>query len=309
MERLKTDEQWVSDGTDIIDSQSEEIRKRLNLKPERSSKDFWFYDDKLRWYLLAISRDRNALETLGNFPRFIVLPKPWHKVFNRIIKDTKFDGHERFCAIATDLQKNRVLLPIQSAKGEPKRVPPEIKQEHFKWAKDAGADGLVGSFHSHPSKSHHSILSIFSTYNSVFSAGDFYGVVNGGPECVKGVIQMNRQLAIVFKSAETHLEENLDYLPQGYKDQVNFTDYWYRSVGWVYDPEEQVVSRMDGKSMSNSEWQNQMWDLNHQIADKHHLAFYRGRTATYSLLGRFHPPSINNEWHDYFVGKVDNPPR
>jgi len=281
----ETGETWRRDDDNL-----EETLYGLTGQTE-SNKDIWFYDNRLKWYLIAIGKDPNSTESLNNFPDMIRLPKSWTRLLKEMVDDTKKDNHERYCSIATDNNNGRILLPLEYVKGAPTCVSGDVISDHKNTLKGLGADKIIGSIHTHPNKSgYRSLLKRFDRlYTGDFSAADLYISAKKDGELVAGVIDLSKEITFVFRTRGTKQEENFNYLPKGYRDQVSFEDYWYRSKNIEVDYEKRTATYLNNHNCSRDEFIDLRWDVNYEIAKKHNLAIYRGKLDT--NLVRFYPPS------------------
>jgi len=283
------------------------LHTSLRVSPVNSNRDSWQYSDRLKWYLLSLGNGDISLEDVGGYPVSMRFPKYWNDTLNEMVENTRKDKHEWFCVVGVDRLNQRVLIPRRVAQGGLKMISHNLHKEQVDLAKEAGADMIIGSFHTHPSRhEYRGLIKRFFLANSLLSAHDFYALLVHDEEVFSGAVQTNKQDALIFKSRQTKVEKDMTYLPPGYRDQNSFADYWYRTLGYKYNPEEQTTERVDKKSVSTDEWNDAMWEVNLAISRKHHLAIYRGNVGF--GLGRFYPPSTNSQYDDFLKGKTSKVP-
>src|SRR3989344_519830 len=113
--------------------------------------DTWNYS-LFKDYLLALSRGKDFILPLEQYPREIELSQEWHKILNSMRDRTAKTRVEHVALIATSKRMRSILLPSTPASGwSSHHVHPLATQIQITRARlDPRIDGYIGLFHSHP---------------------------------------------------------------------------------------------------------------------------------------------------------------
>lgn len=258
----------------------------------KSNNRIWYYHDRLRYYLLALGKDSNALEPLINYPDAMDLPNPWTTLFKEMAAETALNGNELYTLIGSN-KTGDILLPLSKhvAQGDSEMVHSGTIRKYKAWAREQGMENIIGDFHTHPKIRGYGLLRMFSL-TSAFSAGDMYSLVIPDYLFFMGVIHTNRHITAGFRTRDTRHEQELSYLPRGYRDQNSFEDFWYRKFGMKIDFTNRTATFLDGKRHRHDEYLDKFWEVNMAIAEKHYIALYRGSlTAPHHIYRKYPNPT------------------
>lgn len=264
------------------------IKKFLKLKiPSKPSSETilqpsvgWNYD-VYREYLLALSRSREFLLPIEEYPSRIELSDSWHAVLNQI----RVNLHEGWALIGYQSEQRRLILPKAAEKGLSHSVPYEVMAAGLEKAKSkAGITDLVGDIHSHPRPSNDLSWYIPSEETSEgegsFSLGDLYGFLydltqqrpSDTKRAVMFVAEGNENIAVFATRRSLGLVRN-NFLGNTYE---NFAKQWYEKYGWGFKGSKQA-SQGGGELIEPLRTDApKVWQVNKGVAFHYQLALYRG---------------------------------
>lgn len=225
----------------------------------------------LREYLLGLTRSREFLVSILDYPRQIGLSQGWHDTLDQIRKDS-VDGIERLALVGFKEDRRAIYLPTIGVKGLPDHVPSAIISREIQRARvKAGITGLIGDIHSHPRSLIESIWGNTSDQQNTagFSAGDLYRMVSPGEFLPMMVVVEGNGNIVAFKtkeSTDTGLDRNV-------LTQEGFEKYWYEKNGFRYLGRVEKYGAERAVPISPNA---NGWNVNLGIAERHKLVLYRG---------------------------------
>lgn len=242
------------------------------FKPKENSS--WQYP-YFREYLLALTRGKDFLLPINQYPNKIQLSNQWHETLDRMRRDT-LDGKEKWSLIGFKDDRRSLWLPTAPVTGEASFVGWEHMSKQIDRAKEKeGITELLGDIHTHPSWYEKKIWGPFKKRNSNvarFSAADLYTILLPSRyRPIIGVVEGNDNL-FAFRTRSTRTIAPWQYP----NNQDEFERYWYTRGGFVYkgSVREYGADRAVPISADASGWK-----VNTLIADHHDLVFYRGQSG------------------------------
>ena len=253
------------------------------VKPEKSDLPRnWDYSH-FREYLLALTRGKNFLLPVGQYPDSIQLNGGWDEALKKMRKDT-IDGYERWALVGFKEDRRSLYLPTIAARGLPDHVPGKLQMEEIDKARvKAGIIGFVGDIHSHPKDLVEEIwfraftdldeLVGWDLDRAIFSAGDLYRIVVPDSDILMMGLVEGQENLFAFRTREsTDLGVSRDALPQ-----EAFEKYWYERNGFRYLGS---VKEYGAKRVQAITPTADRWVVNTEIAERHKLVLYRGSSGT-----------------------------
>lgn len=236
-----------------------------------------------REYLLSLTRGKDFLLPVDQYPNAIELSNDWHEVLDKMRTDSR-DGHERWALIGYKEDRRGIYLPTIAAKGLPDHVPAEVMLEERDRAKvKAGITGLLGDLHSHPKglvkdiwgASFEDLFDELFKEDSeiaIFSAGDLYCmVIPGSFNLMRGVVQ-GRENLFAFRTRES---TDLG-ISQNVFRQDAFEKYWYEKNRFRYLGN---VKNFGVRRIQALTSHADPWNVNTGIAERHKLVLYKGSSG------------------------------
>jgi hypothetical protein len=253
------------------------MERGAKIKPEKRSFDYVWKYTHFREYLLALARDESFLETIDNYPNRLELSADWHKLLNKMRRESE-DLVERYSVVGVDKDGRRLVLQAIPAVGEPRQVSPTTQEAQKEKAKrQAGVDVFLGDIHSHAEKLSWEYGLSRGEYNhtAAFSAGDCYCMVGKNTQLVLGLVQGNENL-FAFRTRESKAEDKLDYLRFKVNKGLSFNKYWYGKSGIIFRKDNKIEKRSVGDGELRI-YGSDLRKVNFDIASKHKLILYKGR--------------------------------
>jgi hypothetical protein len=239
----------------------------------------WNYDN-YREYVLALTRGRDYLLPIDEYPSRIDLSEPWHKLFN----DMRPIQHETWALIGYEEGQRRLVLPTVAEKGLSHSVPERVMFAGLEKARvKAGVTNLVGDIHLHPRDFRNASWDIPSVATSsgsaAFSLGDIYGFLHNltyqrpadRNRLIMGVVEGNENIFAFATRKSLELVRN--HFTGGYGD---FAKHWYEKYGWEFqgsDPESQGGGEAARPVKTDAP---KLWQVNKAVAYHYQIALYRG---------------------------------
>jgi hypothetical protein len=241
----------------------------------------WDYET-YREYLLALSRGREFLLPIEEYPQRIELSQPWHEAFNGIRANPK----EGWFLVGYEEGQRRLVLPRIAENGLSHSVPARAMMAGLEKARvKAGITDMVGDVHSHPRPltdvRWHIPTGVTSDGAGAFSLGDLYGLLYYLNE--QRPADPKRSLMFVAEGNENiaafATRGSLKMVKNDFSGSYeNFASQWYGRYGWrfvergpeaVGGGEYAVPIRSDAPKI---------WQINKGVAHHYQLALYRGFT-------------------------------
>lgn len=256
---------------EIIDSLVGRFWKREKPAPisevlgGRSTQKVWTYGYFID-YLTALTRGRNFLLSLDQYPDLIQLSQANHETLEDLRRRTALHGREYYNIIGFSEIMGSIGSLGKPSRGERGRVPADVLQSTYAYASTIGVDKVIGDIHTHPHASH-----------LAFSLGDLYRMVyKGSVDFVHAIVGRDENL-FVFKTRES----TTIGLAQEVLSQENFCRYWYENNGYKFNG----ISK-NGEDATISANDMSIWGLNLKVAKRHNLVLYSG-DATVDLVKVF----------------------
>lgn len=232
----------------------------------------WDYN-AFREYVIALTKGRDFLLPIEEYPSRIDLSTPWHEVFNQI----RPNSYEGWVLFGYQAGQRRLILPKVAEKGLNHSVPHQIMLAGLERARaKAGISDLVGDAHSHP-KSRGQVNNPPPTEDAKFSLGDLYGFLydltqqrpSDPNRSMMFVVEGNMTIAAFATRRSLELVRN--NLSGGYED---FAKHWYGKYGWTFKGRE---SEGGGELAEPARPDApRIWQINKAVAFHYQLALYRG---------------------------------
>lgn len=251
---------------------------KLTPEPPRTIPG-WNYE-VYREYLLALSRGREFLLPIEEYPSRIDLSGPWHEVFNQI----RAGSHEGWALLGYEAGQRRLILPRVAEKGLSHSVPHEVMSAGLAKARTkAGITDLVGDAHSHPRPytdlSWHIPSVETSAGEAAFSLGDLYGFLYDlrmqrpadSKRSVMFVAEGNENISAFVTRRSLELVRNNF---TGTYEQ--FAKQWYGRYGWNFKgskPASEGGGELAEPARADAP---KVWQINKGVAYHYQLALYRG---------------------------------
>lgn len=231
-------------------------------------------------YILALSRGREFLLPIEEYPSRMDLSQSWHETFNQM----RSDSGEMWALIGYEAGQRRLVLPRVAEKGLSHSVPYEVMTAGLEKARGkAGISDLVGDIHSHPrpftSSCWHIPSELTSEGSGAFSVRDIYGLLYkishqrpaDNNKSIMIVVEGNENIAAFATRRSLELTRN--YFNDTYD---TFAKNWYEKYGWEFKGA-RPASRGGGE-MANRVKDDaaEIWQINRGIAYQYQLALYRG---------------------------------
>jgi hypothetical protein len=260
---------------EFIDSIRRGIGKTEKTTQVRPDIALWDYET-FREYLLALTKGREYLSSIGEHPLRFDLSKSWHDVLNSMRDSSK----ERWALIGYEEGQRRLILPSVPEVGLSRCVPLETIELAFtKARKKAGITDTIGEIHSHPMRYKRPSLLYYlepTASKGCFSLGDMcrllVGIENQRPVdknvFVAFVVDGDETLAM-FASRET-LKLVRNDPPESYE---SFAKQWYGRFEWQYEKTSQDAGEQATPTSSKA---TDIWSINRAIAKHYQIALYRG---------------------------------
>ena len=260
--------------TGIVDS----VKKWIKGPDRPTIPAGWSYET-FREYALAISRGRDYLLPIEEYPSRLELNGLWHETFNQIRPKT----YESWALIGYEEGQRRLVLPTVAEKGLSHSVPYEVMIVGINKAKSkAGITDFIGDIHSHPREhtdpSWHVPSIETSEGNGAFSLGDLYGLLRSLSEqrpsdtrrsCMF-VTEGNENIT-AFATRRT-LERVRNSFSGSYEE---FAQKWYKRYKWDFKGMSLTTGEVADPTEHNSP---KLWAINKGVAYHYQLALYRGFT-------------------------------
>ncbi|MBE0649914.1 MAG: hypothetical protein IH595_03635 [Bacteroidales bacterium] len=231
----------------------EESGGLIREQPQR-----WDYETRFREYALLLGRKgKDGLESINKYPEKIELNSVWHQALDRMRGETKGDGHERYGLISYDENAREFCFPEISTKGEPDSVPVQVISDEVERAKDElKITSVVGEIHTHP-------------IERPFSDNDLLRLLDdlGKPSLLMSGLTTDKLNIFAFRTRETIPINKFSNVTKEYLRF--FETYWRKRAGFKLSKDS---SEIVGESLFSN-----MWKMNFGIAEKHHLALYKGK--------------------------------
>lgn len=252
------------------------------LDPEPSpSISGWDYET-FREYLLALSRSREFLSPIEEYPSRIDLSEPWHEVFNQI----RVNDFEGWALVGYEIGQRRLVLPIVAEKGLSHRVPNAVRVAGLEKARvKAHISDLVADIHSHPRSATDSSWFIPTVLTSegvgAFSLADLYGLLNDLSKNKNRPSDPKRSLMFVAEGNENiaafGTRRSLEIIRRDFPDSYKqFAEKWYGKYGWKFigsNPSSQGGGELAEQVRVDA---SKLWQINKGVANTYQLALYRG---------------------------------
>lgn len=233
--------------------------------------------EMFREYLLALSRGREFLLPVEEYPSRIELSPPWHEAFNQI----RPNSYEGWILIGFQEGQRRLILPRVAEKGLSHLVPAEVMAVGLEKARTkAGITDLVGDVHSHPRDFRHASWHIPSGVTSegegTFSLADLYGLLyalgqqrpSDTRRSIMFVVEGNENI-VAFAS-----RRSLELVRSNFSGSYeSFAKEWYEKYGWTFKEMGQASGEMAKPARPDA---SKVWAINKAIAHSYQLALYRG---------------------------------
>ncbi len=240
----------------------------------------WNYET-YREYLLAISRGRDYLLPIEDYPSQIELSSVWHDSFNQI-RDLP---HEGWVLIGYQDGQRRLVMPRVAEKGLSHSVPSEVMSAGINRAiLKAGISDYVGDIHSHPRG-----LTRLGN-DSAFSVGDIYGLLDSLSEQRpsdprrSGIFVAEGNENIAAFGTRGSLERVRNSPLGSYED---FATKWYSRYQWTFISTSPTTGEIAEATTPHSP---KIWTINKGIAHHYQLSLYKGLANGFLL--RDHPARI-----------------
>ncbi len=239
----------------------------------------WDYE-MFREYLLALSRGKEFLLPIEEYPSKIELSRPWHEVFNQI-RQVPTEG---WALVGFQAGQRRLILPRIAEKGISHSVPYEVMSAGIDKAKTRGGiTDLVGDIHSHPKDFRDPSWHIPSIETSEglgsFSLSDLYGLLyslgqqrpSDTRRSLMLVTEGNENIAAFATRRSLEVVRNTDL-----GSYEKFAAKWYEKYGWRFKgirTDSQGGGELAEQVRADAP---KLWQINKGIAYHYQLALYRG---------------------------------
>lgn len=240
------------------------IKKRL-VKDTSPKPPGWDYET-FREYTLAISRSRDYLLPIEEYPHSFDLSFLWHKTLNQM----RHKSFESWALIGYQDGQRNLIIPTVAEKGLTGSVPYETMISGLNKANlKAGITDYVGDIHSHPRE-------LFQQESPAFSLGDLYGLLSSAKR--QRPSDPKRSFIMVAEGTENiaafitrgTLERVLNSFSGSYEE---FATQWYKKFKWTFN--ETTPDR--GESAEPLETSSpEVWAINKAVAHHYLLVLYRG---------------------------------
>jgi hypothetical protein len=251
-------------------------------RPERQLKpEGWGYE-MYREYLLAVSRGRDYLLPIEDYPSRIELSQQWHDTFNQI----RSKPYESWALVGYEEGQRRLVLPAVAEKGLSHSVPNDVQFAAMNKARlKAGVTDMVGNIHSHPRRNTDSSWNIPSQPTSEghgnFSLGDLYYLLSY-------ISRQRPSDPVSFFMFVTEGNENigafgtrgaLERTRNSFNESSDqFAEKWYRKFGWKYNGREEESEGGGELAEQVDKDAKSIWTINRAVAHHYQIALYRGFT-------------------------------
>lgn len=244
---------------EILGRIPEYIKNKFFKSGKKNQTDGWDYE-RFRNYLLGLTRGRNFLLPIDQYPNKIELSTGWHDLFNQMRRESARDHLERYALIGFKDDRRALYLPTLSVRGHHNQVTGEVITNEISRARTkAGITGLVGDIHSHP-------RIIFDSGSASFSPTDLYSVLL--PRVHRFVIGVVEPHMVIF-AFNTRETADLGVDP-AFLNHESFTKFWIEKYGFVNNGDITKIESVSPRNLYS------LWDINLGIAERHKLVFYRG---------------------------------
>lgn len=239
----------------------------------------WDYET-YREYLLALSRGREFLLPIEDYPSRLELSEPWHEAFNQI----RANSHEGWVLIGYQAGQRRLVIPRVAEKGLSHSVPHAIMSAGLEKARTkTGITDLIGDAHSHPRTSTDlswNILSVLNNEKAAFSLADIYGFLDdlskqrpSDPKIsVMFVAEGDENIAAFATKRSLELVRN-NFSGTLYEE---FAKKWYERYGWRFEGNEPTSQGGGELAEPDRAGAPNLWQINKGIAFEYQLALYGG---------------------------------
>ncbi len=241
------------------------IKRRLGQREISIKPSGWNYET-FREYILAISKSRDYLLPIEEYPRSFDLSNQWHETLNQI----RPKPFESWVLIGFEEGQRRLVIPTVAGKGLSSSVPYEIMITAINKAKSkAGITDFVGDIHSHPRQ-------FLDQKNVAFSLGDLYGLLSSARG--QRPSDPKRSFIIVAEGNENIAA----FITRGTLERVRnsfsvsheeFATQWYKRFKWNFK-ETTPTNGEDAKPLEAIS--PKIRAINKAIAHHYQLALYRG---------------------------------
>lgn len=245
---------------------------KRHIKPQENLADpvGWNYET-YREYLLAISKSRDYLLPIEEYPSKIEFSHVWHETFNQI----RSSPNEKWVLIGYQEGQRRLVLPTAPEEGFKGVVPYEVMVAGINKARlKAGISDLVGDLHSHPRDFVHP--GWVAPGYAAFSVGDMYYLLQhlkgqrpADPKRSSMFVTEGNENIAAFASRRS-LEKVRNSFSGSYEE---FANNWYSRFGWSFkgfDPTKGELAEPTNDANADTS------DINKAIAHHYQLALYRG---------------------------------
>lgn len=261
----------------IVDS----VKKWLK-GPDRPIETIGWNYETYREYLLAISKGRDYLLPIEEYPSQIELNEVWHESLNQI----RPMANEGWVLIGYQEGQRRLVMPKVAENGLSHSVPYEVMSAGINRAKlKAGISDYIGDIHSHPRGRFD-----LSRRDGAFSLGDLYGLLQSISE--QRPSDTRRSCIFVAEGNENiaafATRRSLERVRNTFNDSYeSFAGKWYSKYKWVFKSSSPATGEVAEPTSHNSP---KVWAINKGVAHHYQLALYKG--ITNMPLMRDHPAMI-----------------
>lgn len=241
------------------------IKRHLGQREISIRSPGWNYEI-FREYVLAISKSRDYLLPIEDYPHSFDLSNQWHETLNQI----RPKPFESWALIGYQEGQRRLVIPTVAVKGLSGSVLYEAVVAAINRAKlKAGITDFVGDIHSHPRE-------FLDQEKAAFSLGDLYGLLNSlkmqRPSDPKRsfimVAEGNENIA-TFVTRGT-LERVRNSFSVSYEE---FAAQWYKKFRWNFKETTPDNGEYAEPLEANPP---KIWVINKAVAHHYQLALYRG---------------------------------
>lgn len=239
----------------------------------------WDYET-YREYLLAMSKGREYLLSIEEYPSRMDLNEIWHETFNKI----RPQSYESWALVGFEQGQRRLILPEVAEKGLDHSVPHEVMVAGLEKARaKAGVTDLVGDVHSHPRDyrdvSWHIPSQVTCEGNGAFSLGDLYGFLcdltqqrpSDPKRSIMFVVEGNENIAAFATRRSLEIVRNNFSGPY-----EKFAKQWYERYGWNFKGK-RLQSQGGGELAEPARADApKIWQINKGVAYHYQIALYRG---------------------------------
>lgn len=239
----------------------------------------WDYET-YREYLLALSKGREYLLPIEEYPSKMDLNEMWHETFNQI----RPHSYESWALIGFEHGQRRLILPKMAEKGLNHSVPYEVEAAGLEKARaKAGITDLVGDIHSHPRNlrdlSWYIPPQVTSAGSGAFSLRDLYGFLcdlsqqrpSDPKRSIMFIVEGNENIAAFATRRSLEIVRNNF---SGSYEQ--FAKQWYERYGWNFKdmrPQSQSGGELAEPFRADA---STVWQINKSLAYHYQIALYRG---------------------------------